>query len=147
MIYDHAPYYFACKMTTLPRKSSLHCNVEAIAKGYHTYQSVWVAVGDKLSCQRELRRSICSYCDKRRVDRGVGHFPKKNSTVCLVLLRQSRVSFVSLDTTLYGNALSFLNLSGKNFQRRNFCGTNFRDLVFNRENLCLAKISRYTVIS
>ena len=77
MIYDHAPYYFARKMATLPRKSSLHCNVEAIAKGYHTYQSVWVAVGNKLSCQRELRRSICSYCDKRRVDRSVGHFPKK----------------------------------------------------------------------
>ena len=27
---------------------------------------------------------------------------------------------MSLDTTLYGNALSFLNLSGKNFQRRTF---------------------------
>ena len=30
---------------------SLHYNTEMIARDYHTYLSVWVAVGDKLPCQ------------------------------------------------------------------------------------------------
>ena len=43
-------------------------------------------------------------------------------------LRQSGVNSLSLDTTLYGNVLSFLNLSGKNFRRRNFRGNIFSRL-------------------
>ena len=57
MIHDHVPYYFVREMVTLHRKSSLHYNVEEIARGYHTYQTVWVAVGDKLPCQREQANS------------------------------------------------------------------------------------------
>ena len=47
---------------------------------------------------------------------------KKNSAVCLVLLR---VNSVSLGTTLYGNELSFLNLSGseKKFSREQIFAT------------------------
>ena len=32
-IHDYAHYYFAREMATLPRKSSLHYNIEAIARG------------------------------------------------------------------------------------------------------------------
>ena len=41
-------------------------------------------------------------------------------------------------------------LVSKKFLEEIFAGTNFRELAFdreNRENFCLAKISRYTVIS
>ena len=42
------------EMVTLPAwelNSSLHYNTETIARDYHTYPSVWVAVGGKLPCQ------------------------------------------------------------------------------------------------
>ena len=45
-----------------------------------------------------------------------------------MLLRQYRVNSVSPDTMLYGNALNFLNLSGKKFRRRNFRGNKFSRL-------------------
>ena len=113
MIYDHAQYDFVREMATLPRKSSLHYE---IARGYHTYQSMWVAVGNKLPCQREQ----ANYEDPFAVavmkgELIVGGFPNKLSAVCSVLLRQSGVNSPSLDTRLDGNALSFLNLSAKNF--------------------------------
>ena len=44
-------------------------------------------------------------------------------------------------------------VSKKFFEEEIFAGTNFRELAFdrenreNRENFCLAKISRYTVVS
>ena len=32
-------------------------NVETIVRGYHAYQSVWVAVGEELPCQSEQANS------------------------------------------------------------------------------------------
>ena len=58
---------------------------------------------------------------------------------------------MSLDTMLYGNVLSFLNLSGKKFSEIEiFLGTNFRDLAFdceNRENFPLYGIALITATS
>ena len=45
--------------------------------------------------------------------------------------------------------LAFTACQAKIFGEEIFAGTNFRDLAFdreNRENSCLAKISRYTVL-
>ena len=36
-------------------------------------------------------------------------------------------------------------VSEKFLEEEIFAGTNFRELAFDRENFCLAKISRYTV--
>ena len=58
-------------------------------------------------------------------------------TVCLVLLGQSGINSLSLDTQLDGNVLSFLNLSEKKHFRKEIL-----NLVFdyeNCENFCLAK--------
>ena len=51
-------------MATLPKKSSLHYNVEAIARNYNTYESVWVAVGHAKGNKLTLR-SINSCGDER----------------------------------------------------------------------------------
>ena len=37
-------------------------------------------------------------------------------------------------------------VSKKFLEEEIFAGTNFRELAFDRENFCLAKISRYTVL-
>ena len=31
----------------------MHLNIETMIKGYHTYENVWVIVGEQLPCQRE----------------------------------------------------------------------------------------------
>ena len=121
MIYDHAPYYFAREMATLPRKSSLHYNIEEIARGYHIYQSMWVAVGDKLPCQREQANSKDPFAVA--VMKGeliVGGFPNKTFRSLLSASTTKWVNSPSLDTRLDDNALSFLNLSAKNFCRMKF---------------------------
>ena len=62
----------------------------------NTHQSVWVAVGDKLPCQREQANSEDLFAVV--VTKGeliLGRFPKKFSTVCSVLLRRSGVNSVS----------------------------------------------------
>ena len=54
-----------------------------------------------------------------------------------------------LDLRLKHTVLGVLSSSARNFvEEEIFAGTNFRELAFdreNRENFCLAKISRYTV--
>ena len=61
---------------------------------------------------------------------------------------------MSLNTQLDSNVLNFLNMSGKHFRRKKFSqeeiftGRNFRNLVFDCENLknfCLTNISHYMV--
>ena len=101
---------------------------------------MWVAVGDKLPCQREQANSEDLFAVA--VTKGeliLGHFPKKFPQFAWCFYDEVG-SILSLDTRLYGNALRFLNLSGKNLRRKKFSGEeiftgrNFCDLAFHREN-------------
>ena len=50
----------------------------------------------------------------------IGCFPEIFSAVWLMLLWQSEVNSMSLNTRLNSNVLNFLNLSGKHFRRKKF---------------------------
>lgn len=73
----------------------------------------------------------------------MGCFLLKFYTVCLVLLGQSGINSLFLDTQLDGNVLSFLNLSGKKtFSERNSeLGIRLQKL----RKFLFSEISRYIV--
>ena len=107
-------------------------NIETIVR-FYTYQSVLVAVGKNLPCQRELKPRI--YSQLRRVDRRSW----KLSAVCSMVLQPVDL----LDLGLKGTAL---DLSAKKFvEAKIFAGTNFCELVFDHKNIPLYGIHKKCV--
>ena len=110
-------------MATLP---GLHYNVDTIARGYYTYQSVWVPVHDKLPCQgNTLTLKIYSQLWMMKSELITGPLYKKTKTNSHSLLGVSTMkwghfSVDLLDTRFTSNALSLFNLSAKNFRRKIF---------------------------
>ena len=71
-------------MATLP---GLHYNVDTMARGYYTYQSVWVPVHDKLPCQDKHANSEDLFTvmnDEERVDHWAALQKTKSNFHCLL---------------------------------------------------------------
>ena len=54
---DHTLYNFTRGNGDAPRQRRVYFNIETIVTRYLAYQSVWVAVGEELPCQREQANS------------------------------------------------------------------------------------------
>ena len=54
---DHTLYNFTHENGDAPRQLRVYFNIEMIVRRYLAYQSVWVAVGEELPCQREQANS------------------------------------------------------------------------------------------
>ena len=65
-------------------------SVEAMLRGYHTYQSVWDAsLGEELPCQREPENSHDPFAVAVvRAGVTVGHVPRRISSVCSLFIRR-----------------------------------------------------------
>lgn len=72
------------------RELSVQFSVEAMVRGYHAYESVWVAVvGEELACKRERGNSEDPFAVAvTKGERIVGHVPRKISAVCAMFLRR-----------------------------------------------------------
>ena len=53
MMSDHTSYNFKDGNGDPTRKLSVFFNAEMTGRGYHAYQSMWVAVSEELPCQNE----------------------------------------------------------------------------------------------
>ena len=54
---DHTLYNFTHENGDASRQLRVYFNIEMIVRHYLAYQSVWVAVGKELPCQREQANS------------------------------------------------------------------------------------------
>ena len=63
--------------------------IEAMVRGYHVYKEVWcAAVGEELSCVREVNYRDPFAVAVMRSGVVVGHVPRKISSVCSMFLRR-----------------------------------------------------------
>ena len=123
-------------------------SVEAVVRGYHAYKHIWAAVyGEELPCEREAGNRVDAFAVAVMKDGTVvGHVPKKISSVCSLYLRRGG-SIICHVTCTKRTCEKCSRV--QNFRCSNFRGFYFRISVVgreNRENLDLAKISRYTVL-
>ena len=99
------------------------CTFQRRVRHYHAYQSVWVAVGEKLPCQikgRELTRGSVRSCgDDRRVD----HRSRKISALCSMHLRQ--IGQFSVNYWICGSKKLCSTRQQEIFGGRNFRGNKF----------------------
>ena len=142
MISDHTPYNFPHGNGD-PLHVFQHQND---SKTLARLQSVSVAVGEKLLCQREGTNSK----DLFAVAVMTGEFIIGHEKFRSLLDGSTTNNFSVdlLDLRLIHTARLPQVISKKFLEEEIFAGTNFRELAFdgeNRENFCLAKMSRYMV--
>ena len=127
-ISDHTPTISHMEMETL----SVYFNVKTTVRRYHAYQSVSVAVSEKLPCQREGANSE-------------DLFAVVVMTGELIVGREKFLQFAQwfydkffvdlLDLQLKHTVLGFLSsVSKKLLEEEIFAGTNFHKLAFDCEN-------------
>ena len=112
-MFDYTLYIFTHGKSDAPRQLRVYFNIETIAivRGYLAYQTMWVAVGEELPCQREWanspRGSFHCCGDGRQVDRRSQKFPR--FAWCLYYNIGHFLLSMLLDPRLEDNALGFLN--------------------------------------
>ena len=126
------------------RKLGVYFNIKTIVRGYHAYQSEWVAVGKKLPCKREQANSKDPFTVVVTTSKlSVG---SENFRVCLMLQRQHGSIFSQVTGSAAWQQCAWLPqlIAAKKFlEEEIFVGMNFF------ASWCLImkimKISCYTV--
>ena len=124
------PYYFACKMATLPRKSSLHSTFKRSQKANTHIKACGQLLAIDFLAKGNSKDPFAVAVMKGKLSVAQSTFPEKNFCSLLgAFTTKQGHNCVSLDMMFYSNALRFLTCQENFFGKEIFAGTNFRDLA------------------